>query len=168
MESHAKILGHAIHPMLIVFPLGLFSAGVIFDAVYLFNNELTFANVAYWNIAGGIVGGLLAAVFGAWDWAHIPAGTRAKSIGVLHGVGNVVIVALFAVSLLMRMGDPAHLPGAITMALEIVAVGLALVTGWLGGELVERLGVGVDPGAELNAPSSLSNEPLRGRVVRTS
>lgn len=33
---------------------------------------------------------------------------------------------------------------------------LALVTGWLGGELVNRLGVGVDTGAHLDAPSSLS------------
>jgi hypothetical protein len=32
------------------------------------------------------------------------------------------------------------------------------VTGWLGGELVDRLGVDVDPGANLNAPSSLSGQ----------
>jgi hypothetical protein len=32
-------------------------------------------------------------------------------------------------------------------------------TGWLGGELVDRLGVGVDRGAHLDAPSSLSGRP---------
>jgi len=32
---------------------------------------------------------------------------------------------------------------------------LALFTGWLGGELVDRLAVGVDPGAHVDAPSSL-------------
>jgi hypothetical protein len=33
------------------------------------------------------------------------------------------------------------------------------VTGWLGGELVDRMGVGVDRGAHLNSPSSLSDRP---------
>jgi hypothetical protein len=36
---------------------------------------------------------------------------------------------------------------------------LMLAAGWLGGELVERLGVGVDDGANLNAPNSLSGRP---------
>jgi len=38
----------------------------------------------------------------------------------------------------------------------------ALVAGWLGGELVDWLGVGVDRGAKLNSPSSLSNRPASG------
>jgi hypothetical protein len=40
-----------------------------------------------------------------------------------------------------------------------LGAGLALLTGWLGGELVERLGVGVDDGAHLNSPNSLSGRP---------
>jgi hypothetical protein len=43
-----------------------------------------------------------------------------------------------------------------------VGAGLALVTGWLGGELVDRLGIGVDDGANPDAPSSLSGRPARG------
>jgi hypothetical protein len=38
---------------------------------------------------------------------------------------------------------------------------LGAVAGWLGGELVDRLGVGVDDGAHLDAPSSLSGRPAR-------
>jgi hypothetical protein len=41
--------------------------------------------------------------------------------------------------------------------LAFVGIGLALLTGWLGGELVDRLGVGVDDGAHLDAPSSLTS-----------
>src|SRR3954454_15739137 len=44
---------------------------------------------------GGIVGGLIAAVFGLIDWLAIPAGTRAKAIGAWHGGGNVLVVLLF-------------------------------------------------------------------------
>ena len=161
MESRAKIAGHAAHPMLIVFPLGLLATAVIFDILRLATGNTGFAIAAYWNIAAGIIIGLVAAVFGLVDWLAIPGGTRAKAIGLWHGVGNVVVVGLFAVSWLLRQGDPVHVPSTLAFLLAVVAVLLALVTGWLGGELVERLGVGVDEGAHLDAPNSLSGRPAR-------
>jgi len=164
MESKVKLAGHPIHPMLIVFPLGLLATAVIFDVIQLINGNTVLAEVAFWNIIAGIVGGLTAAVFGFLDWMSIPAGTRAKQIGLLHGGGNVVIVVLFLVAWLLRLGDPNHLPGGLPIILEILGVGLALGTGWLGGELVDRLGVGVDEGANLNAPSSLSNQPAQASM----
>jgi uncharacterized membrane protein len=119
--------------------------------------------VAYWDIVGGILGGLLAAVFGAIDWWAIPSGTRAKSIGLYHGVGNVIVVALFAASWWMRWDVDGHVPSTAASVLIFGGVALGAVTGWLGGELVDRLGVGVDEGANVNAPSSLSSRPARGR-----
>jgi uncharacterized membrane protein len=163
MESKAKLLGHPIHPMLIVLPLGLLAAAVVFDVVYLSSDNTLFANIAYWNIAVGILGGLLAAIFGLIDWLNIPGGTRAKSVGLWHGVGNVVVVALFAVSWFIRRGAPEHVPTTLALILSFAGVGLSLVTGWLGGELVDRMAVGVDPGANLNSPSSLSDQPADAR-----
>jgi uncharacterized membrane protein len=163
MESRAKLLGHPIHPMLIVLPLGLFIAAVVFDAVYLWRGSPVFATVAYWNIAGGIVGGLLAAVFGLIDWFAIPAGTRAKRIGLLHGGSNVVVVLIFAIVWWMRGSMPDATPTTNLFLLEVVALVLGGVAGWLGGELVDRLGVGVDDGAHLDAPSSLSGRSARQR-----
>ena len=164
MESNAKLFGHPIHPMLIVFPLGLFIMAVLADIAYMITDHPALAAVAYWDIAGGIVGGLLAAVFGLIDWLAIPAKTRAKSVGLYHGVGNVVVVALFAVSWLTRRPVEGHLPSLAASVLAIVGVVLGAVTGWLGGELVDRLAVGVDDGAHLDAPSSLSGEPARPRA----
>jgi uncharacterized membrane protein len=158
MESKAKFLGHPIHQMLIVFPLGLLVTAVVFDAVYLVTDNDKWAEIAYWMIAAGIIGGLTAAVFGLIDWLAIPSGTRAKAVGLWHGVGNVVVVALFAVSWLVRRGNPQD-PESMALILSCIGVGIGAVTGWLGGELVDRLGVGVDPGAHLNAPSSLSGRP---------
>lgn len=163
MESKAKLLGHPIHPMLIVLPLGLFIAAVVFDAVYLWRGSPIFATVAYWNIAAGIAGGLLAAVFGLIDWFAIPAGTRAKRIGLLHGGANVVVVFMFAFVWWMRRDTADATPTTNLFLLEIAALGLGTVGGWLGGELVDRLGVGVDDGAHLDAPSSLSGRPARQR-----
>lgn len=158
MESKAKAFGHPIHPMLIVFPLGLFITAVVFDVIYLVTDNDKWSEIAYWMIAAGIIGGLLAAIFGLIDWLAIPAGTRAKSIGLWHGAGNVVVVALFAASWLLRLDDPRD-PTLVALILSFIGVGIGAVTGWLGGELVDRLGVGVDEGAHVNAPSSLSGHP---------
>jgi len=164
MESRVKLLGHPIHPMLIVLPLGLLSLGVLFDALYLITGTDDFADVAFWDISAGIVGGLLAAVFGLIDWSAIPKGTRAKRIGLLHGGGNFVIVLLFIVSWFLRLNDYTYAPNVLPFVLGLIGVGLALVTAWLGGELVYRLRVGVDDGAALDAPSSLaSSATARGR-----
>jgi uncharacterized membrane protein len=166
MESKAKLFGHPIHPMLIVLPLGLLSAAIVFDIVHLLTGDEVFSSVAFWNIAAGVVGGLGAAVFGAWDWFHIPRGTRAKRIGLWHGGGNVVVVTLFALSWLLRLGAPGYEPNALALVLSFAGVALAAVTGWLGGELVDRLAVGVDPGANLDAPSSLSGVPADAGATR--
>lgn len=163
MESKAKLVGHPIHPMLIVFPLGLLVMSLIFDLVHGFTGDPDFSIASYWCIAAGVVGGLLAAVFGFWDWLAIRSGTRAKRIGLWHGAGNVVVVLLFAISWVLRRGAPQYSPSAAALALSVVAVLLGAVTGWLGGELVDRLGVGVDSGAHLDAPSSLSGRPARER-----
>jgi len=160
MEARAKLFGHPIHQVLIVFPLGLLSTAVIFDVIHLITGSPRWAETSYWMIAAGIVGGLAAALFGLVDWLGIPAGTRAKRIGVLHGVGNVVVVVLFAASWLARRDNPAA-PETTALVFSFAGGGLALITGWLGGELVSRLGIGVDDGANVNAPNSLSGRPAR-------
>lgn len=166
MESKVKFLGHAVHPILIVFPLGLLIMALIFDVIYFATDNAAFATAAYWDIAAGIIGGLLAAVFGLIDWLNIPNGTRAKAVGMWHGIGNVVVVALFALSWWFRYSDPAYEPGTVAFILALVGVGIGAVTGWMGGELVNRMGVSVDPGAHLDAPSSLSSLPAASNMPR--
>ena len=157
MESRAKLFGHAIHPVLIVFPLGLLATGVVFDVIYLIWGNPTMATVAYYMIAAGIIGGFLAAPPGWIDWFAIPAGTRAKSVGLIHGLGNVLVLLLFIGSWWLRRDAPER-PEMLASILSFAGAGLALITGWLGGELVERLGVGVDDGAHLDSPNSLTTK----------
>jgi uncharacterized membrane protein len=160
MESRAKLLGHPIHQMLIVFPLGLLAMAVVFDLLAIGAGDGYWSEIAYWMIAAGVVTGLLAAPFGTIDWFAIPSGTRARRIGAIHGIGNVLVVALFAASWLLR-GDAPRVPDGLALALSFAGGGIALVTGWLGGELVDRLSVGVDDGAHVDAPSSLTTRRVR-------
>src|SRR5919107_893401 len=158
MDSRAKLLGHPIHQMLIVFPLGLLAMAVIFDLFALGLGQGYWSEIAYWMIGAGVVTGLLAAQFGFMDWLAIPSGTRAKRVGAIHGAGNVVVVLLYAASWLLRRDAPATL----AFVLAFAGGGLALFTGWLGGELVDRLAIGVDDGAHVDAPSSLRTRRVRG------
>lgn len=159
MDSKAKIFGHPIHQSLIVLPLGLFAAAVAFDLIHQVGGNPTMAVVAYWMIVAGIIGGLLAAPFGTIDWLAIPRGTRAKSVGALHGGGNLIVLLLFAGSWALRRDNPAD-PTVLASLMSFGGAALSVVTGWLGGELVDRLGVGVADGAHLDAPSSLTDRPV--------
>src|SRR5215216_1181274 len=102
MDSKAKLFGHPIHQMLIVFPLGLLATALVFDAVHLVTANGFRSELSYWMIAVGVISGLIAAPFGFVDWLAIPSRTRAKRIGAIHGAGNVIVVALYGISWLMR------------------------------------------------------------------
>lgn len=138
MESRARLFGHPIHLVLISFPLGLLTTSVVFDVVYLLTGDEKWAEISFWMIAAGVIGGLVAAVFGLIDWLAIPSGTRAKSVGLWHGGVNVVMVALFTSSRLLRVGAPGE-PGIVLSF------------------------VGVAEGAHLNAPARSPD----ARQVRT-
>ena len=161
MESRTKVLGHPVHPMLIVLPLGLFIGAVVFDAVYLRWGFASLASVGHWNIGAGIAGGLLAAIAGFLDWLAIPAGTRAKRVGVYHALSNVTALLVFAGVFWMRSNSVNLAPTPRLFAMEMVALMFGALGGWLGGELVDRLGVGVDNGANLDAPNSMSGKGSR-------
>ena len=156
MESKAKAFGHAIHPIMIDIPLGLLSTAAIFDVLYLATYNTTWTTVSFWMLVAGLIGGLLAAVFGLIDYLNIPNGTRAKRIGLYHALVNVTAMILFALSLYLRWYVPLT-PPLIALICCFAGVAVAMLGGWFGGELVERLGVGVASDAHLDAPNSLTH-----------
>ena len=109
-------------------------------------------------LGSGLVGGAVSAPLGYNDWRYIPEGTRAREVGRWHGLGNGVVMALFGASWLLRRAKPEE-PGRLAVGLSLLGAGLAMATAWLGGELVDRLGVGIDDGANLDAPNSLTGKP---------
>jgi hypothetical protein len=65
----------------------------------------------------------------------------------------------------LRRPAPETAP-TVAFVCSFVAVALALLTSWLGGELTFRLGIGVDKDAHADAPSSLSGRPAKEPEAR--
>jgi uncharacterized membrane protein len=160
MKSKVRVAGHGLHPMLIAFPLGLLGISPIWDILRLTTGKASWGNIAYWTIIAGVLSAVVAAIPGFVDWLAIPKGTRAKTVGVWHMGTNLVVLALFGISLWLRRTTPGGHEAAGTLAFipAWLGVGFSLVSAWFGGELVERLGVSVDESADLDAPSSLKHE----------
>jgi uncharacterized membrane protein len=158
MQTRVRVLGHPLHVILIVFPLGLLPISFLFDILYLVTDNPRFSIAGYWMLAAGIVGAVAAAGLGVADWTVIPARTRAKRVGLLHGVINAVALVIFVLSWVLRLPLPEQ-PEFVSVILSGLGVVLASIAGWLGGELVYRMNIGVDDGAHPNSPRSLSGRP---------
>jgi uncharacterized membrane protein len=137
--------GHPFHPVLVTVPIGAWVASLVFDIVALSadDKESTFAQGAYWLIGIGIVGAVLAAVFGLMDLLAIPRGTRAFTTGITHMVLNLVAVVLFAVNFFVRAADDADEATVLGFVLSLIALAILGASGWLGGKLAYTYGVRV-------------------------
>lgn len=151
MHSPASFKGHPIHPMLVVFPIGLWGFSLVADLIYQWGIAgATWSLVAYYTMAGGIVGALLAAIPGLIDLMAIRE-SKAKRIGIAHMAINLLVVVLYAVNLFVR-GTQGYGADA-GVALSVAAVGLLSISGWLGGELVYVYGVAVEGRVEGRQPA---------------
>lgn len=136
MKGKARLFGHPIHQILIVFPLGLLATSFFFDLAWLLRGSAELGIVAWWLIFAGVIGGAAASLFGVIDWLAIPRGTRGWRVGAWHGGGNLIVAALFAVSWAIRRDAPAT-PEGIAIVLSGCGVILTVITGWLGSQIDE-------------------------------
>jgi uncharacterized membrane protein len=148
MRSKAAIANHPIHPALIALPIGGFVLSIVADLAYLISDrEMMWYDIAFWAAVFGVVTALVAAIPGAVDYMAVARHTDARTTGMVHGLLNITIVALFAVSILLRTNDGAVSADAFTLPfiLSLVGVVLLSVSGWLGGELVFKHHIAVQP-----------------------
>src|SRR5262245_36070385 len=134
----ARVAGHQLHPMLVVFPLGLWITSLVWDICYLATGNQMWGQIAFWSIVAGIVGAALAAVPRRLDWLGIPDGTRAKRVGLWHMGLNILVLALLVISAVARSARGYETPALGEMIVGWLGIALTFVSGWLGGELVER------------------------------
>jgi len=144
MKSKASIKSHPIHPILVSFPIAFFTGTWLFDILGLVTAEQGFWQTAYYLEIAGVCFALLAAVPGFIDYLFtVPPRSSAKKRAALHGLTNVTVVVLFFIAWLYREKDGA--PAYWIIALEMVGVILLMIAGWMGGTLVYRNQIGVDP-----------------------
>ena len=140
-RSTAKIGTHPIHPMLIPFPIALLVGAFVADIVFATSGDLFWAQAAFYLLGAGIVMALLAAIFGFIDFFGSQR-IRDISHAWQHMFANLLAVVVAVVNFLLRLGGggDAVLPTGIILSGLTVAI--LLFSGWRGGDLVYRHGVG--------------------------
>jgi uncharacterized membrane protein len=146
MASKASIGGHPIHPMLIPFPIALWTTSFALDIWFYFQRNPSWLLASKIMIAAGCLGALAAAIPGIIDWLTLKD-PKVVRIANWHARLNVAALIVFAISLFLRLGSYGHLVGhrlTIPFLLSLLGMILIAISGWLGGEMVFRHGVAVD------------------------
>ncbi len=142
MKSKASVKSHPIHPILVSFPIALFISTFVFDVLHQVNNDVLYYQIARAVSIGGIVMAVVAAIPGTIDFIYtVPPKSSGKKRAAKHGLLNVTVLLLFVVAFFSRTTE-----GSVAvLVLEGIGVVLMSIAGWLGGTLVYRNQIGVDP-----------------------
>ena len=140
MQGKATLNGHPIHPMLIPFPIAFFVGAVLCDIVSHWGDPIFWPRMAIVLIGLGIIGALLAAIFGFIDYLTAPLSDAAKKTATTHMILNLLTVVIFAIAFYVPLGDATSTVGYI---LEVIGVLTLAVSGYLGGQMVYEDRVGV-------------------------
>jgi uncharacterized membrane protein len=146
MKTPASIGSHPIHPMLIPFPFALWFFSLVADAIYFVSGATVWETVAFYTLAGGIVGAVMAAVPGIIDYFSIKDEKVSKIAG-WHARLNVLALLVFGASFYLRTGDGMRMiDGSLTIPVLLSVFGVILISisGWLGGEMVYKHRVAVE------------------------
>jgi uncharacterized membrane protein len=137
--------GHPFHPILVTIPIGTWVASLVFDIIgYAVKSDPSpYVLGAQVLIAIGVIGALLAAIFGLIDFTGIASGTPAKRTALTHLSLNLGVVVLFAVNYFIRAASDHQSVSTIGFVLTIIGLVALVISGWLGGKLAYRYGVRV-------------------------
>jgi uncharacterized membrane protein len=140
-RSTARIGGHPIHPMLVSFPIVCFVLNFVADVIYIQNRSPGWATATHWLLAIGLGFAALAAVAGLTDFLGDKRIQTADA--VKHMLANVTAVVIELINLILRLNNPEFIPRT-GVILSAVVVLILLYSGWKGGDLVFRQGIGVE------------------------
>jgi uncharacterized membrane protein len=161
MRTPASIGGHPIHAILVSVPIGAWIFALVADLAAASNGDADWYSAAFYAIGVGIVGALLAAVPGLIDLLSLRPGATRRT-GIWHMSINLAAVAVFGLNFIMRWGDPGHVGSPVLTVLGILLIG---ISGWLGGEMVYRAGVGVAPDAASTRDDAAARDEMTGRPL---
>ncbi len=127
-------LGHPLHPLLTDLPIGFWTSAFTLDLVGGRSTRRAATHLVAWGVASAIP----TALAGAADWGDTTG--PARRVGLVHAAANTTALACYAASWWSRVRGR-HGRG---VALGLAGATAATVGGYLGGHLLQTLGVGVD------------------------
>lgn len=160
MESRFRLLGHPVHPMLIVLPSSLFPLLVLLDVVHAWTGDDAAWSAGFWVAVAGVVTTLAAMVPGIVDMARIPDGTKAHRTALIHFVVGTLTLLAYVAATWVRWGAGTD-RFALATGIDVLGTLLVVAQGWLGGELVYKHHVGVKTTAEGGEPVTLTDSPRK-------
>jgi uncharacterized membrane protein len=142
ITSSLAILGHPIHPILVVFPVAFLVGAMGSDVGYFLTRDFFWARASTWLIGLGVVSGLAAGAVGMFDFFNVKR-VRERSAGWYHMYGNIIALVLSGISWFMRLDEPADFIIPWGLIISVIVATLLGITGWFGGELSFRHKIGV-------------------------
>lgn len=151
ITSSVAILGHPIHPVIVIFPVAFLSAAAGSDIGYWLTKSEFWADASSWLIGAGVLAGVAAAAVGMLDFIRIPR-VRNRTAGWAHMWLNVAVLVLSAVNFALRLfySESIILPAGLILSSVVAA--LLLASGWYGGELTFRHKIGIVGSGETLVP----------------
>lgn len=141
MRSTAHFKGHPLHPILVVFPIAFYTGALAIDALATIRRDKTQWKFGKYLAIMGVAGAVVAAIPGAIDYVTtIPPDSSAKKRGTKHALINVTVLVIFIIVIFLKDDDFSF----NILGLELLAVLLTSIAGWMGGTLVHRNQIGID------------------------
>jgi uncharacterized membrane protein len=129
---------HALHVVLIHFPIALFIIGVVFDFLGQWKGQRVLVATAYYNLLVAAISTVPVVVTGILAWQWELEGQKLKGILLMHLVmgciSSLLIWVVWFIHMRTRQREEGILPG-YRLPIETVAVVIVAVTGHLGGFL---------------------------------
>jgi uncharacterized membrane protein len=156
-------LGHPAHPAVVVVPIGAWVVAGWYDLRSAVTEDPRDEHAADGALRVGVAGSVLAAATGAAQYLDTRDGARRET--AVHAALNTTALALYLTSWALRRVGRRRLGRRLSGA----ALGIVGVSGYLGGDLSYRRGVGVRPQV-LREPdrsvSTTSAEPIESSEAR--
>ncbi len=140
--------GHPFHPLLVTVPIGAWVASLVFDIASKAKDDFGGRALTYgseWLIGIGVIGAVLAALFGLMDLSRITGHTHAKRMALIHLTLNLCVVAAYVGNFIWRYDgyDTDREVKTGQLVLSIASLLVLAASGWIGGMLAYRYGVRV-------------------------
>lgn len=142
ITSSIAILGHPIHPIIVIFPIAFLSAVAGTDLGYWLTKGEFWAQASVWLLGVGLLSGVAAAVIGMFDFVRIPR-ARNRRAGWAHMLLNIAVLVLTFGNFVLRLGNAETIILPTGLIVSWIVATLLLVSGWYGGELMFRHKVGI-------------------------